>query len=51
MVTSGYGVPGLKAALDLAGFKGGEPRAPLASATREAQDQIRAELARVAEVV
>ena len=43
MVTSGYGVPGLKAALDLAGFKGGEPRAPLASATREAQDQIRAE--------
>jgi 4-hydroxy-tetrahydrodipicolinate synthase len=51
MVTSGYGVPGLKAALDLAGFKGGEPRAPLAPATREAQDQIRAELARVAEVV
>jgi 4-hydroxy-2-oxoglutarate aldolase len=51
MVTSGYGVPGLKAALDLAGYKGGEPRAPLASVSREAHDQIRAELARVAEVV
>jgi 4-hydroxy-2-oxoglutarate aldolase len=51
MVTSGYGVPGLKAALDLGGYKGGEPRAPLVPASREAHDQIRAELARVAEVV
>jgi 4-hydroxy-2-oxoglutarate aldolase len=51
MVTSGYGVPGLKAALDLAGYKGGDPRAPLAPASAEAREQLRAELARVAEVV
>jgi len=51
LVTSGFGVPGLKAALDVAGYKGGKPRAPLAPATPEAQEQIRAELARVAEVV
>jgi len=51
LVTSGYGVPGLKAALDLAGYKGGDPRAPLAPATPEAREQIRAELGRVAEVV
>jgi len=51
MVTSGYGVPGLKAALDIAGYKGGDPRAPLAPATAEAREQIRAELARVAQVV
>jgi 4-hydroxy-2-oxoglutarate aldolase len=51
MVTTGYGVPGLKAALDLAGYKGGDPRAPLAPASAEAREQMRAELARVAEVV
>ncbi len=51
LVTSGFGVPGLKAALDLAGYKGGDPRPPLAPATSEAREQIRAELARVAEVV
>jgi len=28
-VTSGYGVPGLKAALDLLGYAGGDPRPPL----------------------
>ena len=51
MVTSGFGVPGLKAALDLVGYKGGDPRAPLAQATADAREQIRAELARIAEVV
>ena len=51
LVTSGFGVPGLKAALDLAGYKGADPRPPLAPATPEAREQIRAELARVAEVV
>jgi 4-hydroxy-2-oxoglutarate aldolase len=51
LVTSGFGVPGLKAALDLAGYKGGDPRAPLAPATPEARQQIRGELGRVAEVV
>jgi len=50
LVTSGFGVPGLKAGLDLAGYKGGNPRAPLAPATAEAREQIRAELARVAAV-
>jgi len=28
-VTSGFGVPGLKAALDLLGYYGGPPRRPL----------------------
>ena len=51
LVTSGFGVPGLKAALDLAGYKGGDPRAPLAPATADAREQIRAEMVRVAEVV
>jgi 4-hydroxy-2-oxoglutarate aldolase len=51
LVTSGFGVPGLKAALDLAGYKGGNPRAPLAPATPEAREQIRAELARVVATV
>jgi 4-hydroxy-2-oxoglutarate aldolase len=51
MVTSGFGVPGLKAALEIAGYKGGDPRAPLAPASPEAKETIRAELARVAQVV
>ena len=51
LVTSGFGVPGLKAALDFSGYRGGDPRPPLAPATPEAREQIRAELARVAEVV
>jgi 4-hydroxy-2-oxoglutarate aldolase len=51
LVTSGFGVPGLKAALDLAGYKGGDPRTPLVAAPADAREQIRAELARVMEVV
>ena len=47
LVTSAHGVPGLKAAMDLAGYKGGEPREPLAAASKEAVDQIRNELARL----
>jgi len=39
-VTTGYGVPGLKAALALAGYIGGNPRAPLLPATEEAQRTI-----------
>ncbi|MBA2305391.1 MAG: dihydrodipicolinate synthase family protein [Acidobacteria bacterium] len=35
-VTTGFGVPGLKAALDRTGFIGGSPRAPLQPATRDA---------------
>ena len=51
LVTSGFGVPGLKAALDLAGYKGGDPRPPLVPAPADAREQIRAELTRVLEVV
>ena len=44
-VTTTHGVPGLKAALDLVGYVGGAPRAPLAPAPREGVAAIRAELA------
>lgn len=44
-VTTVYGVPGLKAALDLAGMAGGPPRAPLAPASAEAVAMIRTQLA------
>lgn len=44
-VTSAFGVPGLKAALDMAGYIGGEPRSPLAPAPPEAIATIRTQLA------
>ncbi len=44
LVTAEYGVPGLKAALDLAGFVGGEPRGPLRPAGEAARQRLRAEL-------
>lgn len=44
LVTTMYGVPGLKAALDMAGFAGGEPRAPLAPPPPAAVAAIRAQL-------
>jgi 4-hydroxy-2-oxoglutarate aldolase len=40
-VTSTWGVAGLKAALDLAGLRGGEVRAPLLPAPDSARDEIR----------
>lgn len=43
-VGSRFGVPGLKAALDMVGFTGGEPRGPLLPAPPEARTAIRAEL-------
>jgi 4-hydroxy-2-oxoglutarate aldolase len=43
-VGSRHGVPGLKAALDLVGFTGGEPRGPLLPAPPAAVADIRAEL-------
>ena len=43
-VTSGHGVPGLKAAMDLAGYRGGKPRAPLAESTADAVQALRATL-------
>jgi 4-hydroxy-2-oxoglutarate aldolase len=41
LVTTGLGVAGLKKAMDLAGFAGGEPRAPLGPLTAEATSQVR----------
>jgi 4-hydroxy-2-oxoglutarate aldolase len=41
LVTTVYGVPGLKAAMDLAGFTGGEPRSPLPPVTAGVVDEIR----------
>ena len=43
-VTSGFGVPGLKAALDLVGYVGGPPRSPLAPASAEVTATIRRQL-------
>ncbi len=51
LVTTVHGVPGLKAALDLRGYIGGDPRPPLAPAGPQAVSQIRAELERVQEAV
>lgn len=47
LVTTGFGVPGLKAAMDMAGFVGGDPRPPLGPAPPAAKEQIRAELDRI----
>jgi dihydrodipicolinate synthase/N-acetylneuraminate lyase len=47
LVTVTFGVPGLKAAMELAGYVAGPPRSPLAPAPPEAVGQIRAELERV----
>jgi 4-hydroxy-2-oxoglutarate aldolase len=48
-VTATHGVPGLKAAMELAGFAGGRPRAPLAPLGPAARDEIAALLAALAE--
>jgi 4-hydroxy-2-oxoglutarate aldolase len=47
MVTTGFGIPGLKAAMDLAGFVGGRPRGPLTPAPPDAIAQIQGELHRL----
>ena len=47
LVTSRYGVPGLKAALSLLGFRAGEPRLPLQPIKSEAIDEIRVVLDRL----
>jgi 4-hydroxy-2-oxoglutarate aldolase len=41
-VTTSYGIPGLKAALDLAGFNGGDPRPPLMPVADDTRERIRA---------
>lgn len=41
IVTAGLSVPGLKAAMDIIGFAGGVPRAPLTSVSNEEREKIR----------
>jgi 4-hydroxy-2-oxoglutarate aldolase len=43
-VGGGFGIPGLKAALDLLGFRGGMPRPPLRPASKQITDTIRGQL-------
>ena len=50
LVTTGYGVPGLKVAMDLGGYIGGDPRAPLQPLASSAIELIRVELNRVQKV-
>lgn len=45
IVTTTFGISGLKAAMDMAGYKGGAPRAPLAPVKADATEKIRAALA------
>jgi 4-hydroxy-2-oxoglutarate aldolase len=47
LITTGFGVPGLKAAMDLAGYHGGAPREPLSPAPPQAIEQIKTELHRL----
>jgi 4-hydroxy-2-oxoglutarate aldolase len=47
LVTTVFGVPGLKAAMDLAGFVGGTPRLPLLPLDQAGVEQIRMELNRL----
>jgi 4-hydroxy-2-oxoglutarate aldolase len=42
LVTTGLGVAGLKSAMDVAGFAGGEPRMPLGPLSPEGASQVRA---------
>jgi 4-hydroxy-2-oxoglutarate aldolase len=44
-ITSGFGVPALKAALDRAGYRGGDPRPPLRPAPPDAIAAVTAALA------
>lgn len=39
-IVGGYGVPGIKCAMDLLGFSGGEPRPPLLSVSTESRKAI-----------
>jgi 4-hydroxy-2-oxoglutarate aldolase len=39
-----YGVAGVKAAMDIVGFKGGQPRGPLRAVTKEAAEKIRRQI-------
>lgn len=47
LVGSRFGVPGLKAAMDVAGFVGGDPRLPLRRIPADAVEEMRMEIERV----
>ena len=51
LVTAKYGVAGLKAALDMAGYFGGDPRKPMLPASDEARAEIRQELEKLGRAV
>jgi len=40
-IVGGYGVPGIKCAVDMLGYAGGDPRPPLRPVNQEARDSIR----------
>jgi 4-hydroxy-2-oxoglutarate aldolase len=44
-ISGAWGVAGVKAAMDIIGFKGGPPRHPLKAATNEAAEKIRRQMA------
>jgi 4-hydroxy-2-oxoglutarate aldolase len=50
-VTAIHGVPGLKAAMQLAGLRGGEPRGPLQALPAAARDELGALLSRAEQAV
>jgi 4-hydroxy-2-oxoglutarate aldolase len=50
-VTGTYGVPGLKLAMDVAGLRGGAPRAPLQPAPAEARNELQRALAQAREAL
>jgi len=43
-ISGAWGVAGVKAAMDITGFRGGQPRHPLRAADREAAEQIRRQI-------
>ncbi|MFQ6077800.1 MAG: dihydrodipicolinate synthase family protein, partial [Thermodesulfobacteriota bacterium] len=47
MVSGTYGVAGVKTAMDLAGFKGGEPRRPLRPLTTEERADLKERLSEI----
>ncbi len=49
-VTTGFGIAGLKAALDLSGLKGGDPRPPLGPLSSDAIERVRTLLNDTADV-
>ena len=43
-VSGKWGVPGVKASMNIMGFKGGEPRNPLRAVTEEAAEEIKRQI-------